>query len=46
MADHDLTGFERGSFTHDGTTRVVLRRGSGPAVIVMAEMPGIPPKVL
>ncbi|CRK56056.1 dienelactone hydrolase family protein [Alloactinosynnema sp. L-07] len=46
MADHDLTGFERGSFTHDGRTRPVLRRGSGPAVIVMAEMPGITPKVL
>ncbi|KUJ70433.1 dienelactone hydrolase [Streptomyces albus subsp. albus] len=46
MADHDLNGFERGTFTHDGVTRRILRRGSGPAVIVMAEIPGITPKVL
>src|SRR5262245_13808959 len=46
MADHDLAGFERGTFTHEGVTRDVLRRGSGPAVIVMAEMPGISPRVL
>ncbi|WP_436496349.1 dienelactone hydrolase family protein [Actinokineospora sp. HUAS TT18] len=46
MADHDLSGFDQESFTHDGVTRAVFRRGSGPAVIVMAEMPGITPKVL
>lgn len=46
MADHDLAGFERTSFTHDGKSREVFRIGSGPAVIVMAEMPGITPKVL
>ncbi|RXS85648.1 dienelactone hydrolase [Streptomyces sp. TM32] len=46
MADHDLTGFDRGTFTHDGRTRRILRRGTGPAVIVMAEIPGITPKVL
>ncbi|MGW1376868.1 dienelactone hydrolase family protein [Streptomyces sp. NPDC002446] len=46
MADHDLTGFDRGTFTHDGVAREVLRRGTGPAVIVMAEIPGITPKVL
>ncbi|MFJ7158680.1 dienelactone hydrolase family protein [Streptomyces sp. NPDC101118] len=46
MADHDLKGFAREEFTHDGTTREVLRHGSGPAVIVMAEIPGITPKVL
>ncbi|AZS74737.1 dienelactone hydrolase [Streptomyces lydicus] len=46
MADHDLTGFDRGTFTHDGTTRRILRRGTGPAVIVLAEIPGITPKVL
>ncbi|MGW3009089.1 dienelactone hydrolase family protein [Streptomyces sp. NPDC001219] len=46
MADHDLTGFERGTFTHDGTTHPILRRGTGPAVIVVAEIPGITPKVL
>ncbi|MDI3404995.1 dienelactone hydrolase family protein [Streptomyces cavernicola] len=46
MADHDLSGFERGSFTHGGATHGVLRRGSGPAVVVIAEIPGITPKVL
>jgi len=33
-------------FTHGGETRELLRIGSGPAVIVIAEMPGITPKVL
>ncbi|MET0665419.1 MAG: dienelactone hydrolase family protein, partial [Acidimicrobiales bacterium] len=46
MADIDLSGFERDTFTHDGKARDVFRRGSGPAVIVIAEMPGITPKVL
>lgn len=46
MADHDLAGFAKSTFTHDGVTRRVLRRGSGPAVIVIAEIPGITPKVL
>ncbi|MFJ9848624.1 dienelactone hydrolase family protein [Streptomyces sp. NPDC101150] len=46
MADHDLTGFDRSTFTHDGITHRILRRGTGPAVIVLAEIPGITPKVL
>ncbi|MER7734889.1 dienelactone hydrolase family protein [Streptomyces erythrochromogenes] len=46
MPHHDLTGFTEGSFTHDGATRRVLRAGTGPAVIVIAEIPGITPKVL
>ncbi|WP_423832652.1 dienelactone hydrolase family protein [Streptomyces manipurensis] len=46
MADHDLSGFTRSTFTHAGATRELLRTGSGPAVIVMAEIPGITPKVL
>lgn len=45
MADDALSDFERTTFAHDGTTRDVFRVGSGPAVIVMAEMPGITPKV-
>src|SRR5215218_1658348 len=45
MADDDLHDFERTSFTHDGKDRAVFRIGSGPAVIVMTEMPGISPKV-
>ena len=40
-----LDGFDRSTFTHDGKTRDVYRRGSGPAVIVIAEIPGITPKV-
>jgi len=45
VADDTLADFERGSSTHLGTTRDVFRTGSGPAVIVIAEMPGITPKV-
>src|SRR5204863_8777765 len=45
MADDDLHDFEHASFTHDGKTRTVYRLGTGPAVIVIAEMPGISPKV-
>jgi dienelactone hydrolase len=40
-----LDDFERSTFTHDGKTRDVLRKGSGPAVVVMAEIPGVTPKV-
>jgi dienelactone hydrolase len=40
-----LEGFETSSFTHDGKTRTVYRAGSGPGVIVIAEMPGITPGV-
>lgn len=46
MADHDLSGFHRDAFTHAGTTHGILRRGTGPAVIVISEVPGITPKVL
>ncbi|MFF3677968.1 dienelactone hydrolase family protein [Streptomyces sp. NPDC002120] len=46
MPDHDLTGFTPSTFTHDGATRRVLRKGTGPAVIIMAEIPGITPKVI
>ncbi|MDZ7674845.1 MAG: dienelactone hydrolase family protein [Acidimicrobiales bacterium] len=45
MADDALDDFERTPFTHDDTTRDTFRKGSGPAVIVIAEMPGITPKV-
>jgi dienelactone hydrolase len=40
-----LEGFEKGLFTAEGKTRTVYRSGSGPAVIVMSEMPGITPHV-
>ena len=42
----DLGGYEKDTFTHGGKRRDVYRRGSGPAVLVLAEMPGITPKVL
>jgi dienelactone hydrolase len=40
-----LHDFDRSDFTHDGKTRVLYRQGAGPAVIVMAELPGITPSV-
>jgi dienelactone hydrolase len=40
-----LADFERTTFTAEDKTRVVYRTGSGPAVIVMSEIPGITPKV-
>jgi dienelactone hydrolase len=46
MSDDDLSDFEQIEFTYDGKTRTVFRLGTGPAVIVIAEMPGITPKVL
>lgn len=42
----ELDGFNRTTFTHEGATRTVYRAGSGPAVVVIAEMPGITPDVL
>jgi dienelactone hydrolase len=40
-----LHGFTKESFEADGKRRDVYRAGSGPAVIVIAEMPGISPAV-
>src|SRR5689334_11129742 len=45
MPDDALSDFEKTTFTHDGKTRAVFRKGTGPAVIVIAEIPGITPKV-
>ena len=46
MSEHDpLSDFERTTFTSDGKERTVFRKGTGPAVIVISEMPGITPKV-
>lgn len=42
----DLGAYEKDTFTHGGKQRAVYRRGSGPAVLVLAEMPGITPKVI
>ncbi|HEY9557764.1 MAG TPA: dienelactone hydrolase family protein [Acidimicrobiales bacterium] len=41
-----LGDYETERFTWAGKTRDVYRRGSGPAVIVIAEMPGITPSVV
>jgi len=40
-----LDDFEHSSFTAEGTTRAVYRVGTGPAVIVISEIPGITPNV-
>ncbi|MDI1479594.1 dienelactone hydrolase family protein [Polyangium sp. y55x31] len=42
----ELDGFKRESFTHDGAEKDVYRRGSGPGVVIMTEMPGITPSVI
>jgi dienelactone hydrolase len=43
--DDPLNDFTRRSITLDAVTRTVYVSGNGPAVIVMAEMPGISPDV-
>jgi dienelactone hydrolase len=46
MADHDpLDDFEHASFTHDGETKAVFRKGTGPGVVVISEIPGVTPLV-
>jgi dienelactone hydrolase len=42
----DLSTFAKESVTIDGVTKTVFRKGSGPCVIVMSEIPGITPLVL
>ena len=41
----DVPGFTSEEFTFGGVTRTVFRRGEGPAVVVMHEVPGITPAV-
>ena len=43
--DDPLDDFKPREITLDGATKVVHVAGAGPAVIVMAEMPGISPHV-
>jgi dienelactone hydrolase len=51
MADNDavlpsaLSGYTKTQFTAEGKTRDIYKMGSGPAVIVISEIPGITPKV-
>jgi len=40
-----IAGFTESQFTHDGMTRSVFASGSGPAVIVIHEIPGLHPGV-
>lgn len=40
-----LDDFDQTTFTADGASRIVYRLGSGPAVVVMSEIPGITPEV-
>jgi dienelactone hydrolase len=46
MSDDALASYAKEQFTYDGKTRTVYRKGTGPAVVVIAEMPGITPKVV
>jgi dienelactone hydrolase len=41
-----LDRWTRGDFTADGVTHPIYRRGSGPGVIVVHELPGITPEVI
>ncbi|MBL8192648.1 MAG: dienelactone hydrolase family protein [Blastocatellia bacterium] len=40
-----LKGFSETSFTNDNVTRTVYRKGKGPGVVIMHEIPGITPQV-
>jgi dienelactone hydrolase len=42
----DLASFDRDVFESDGFSHAVYRKGTGPAVLVITEMPGISPQVL
>jgi dienelactone hydrolase len=41
-----IAGWDQTSFTHEGVTHPTWRKGSGPVVIVVHEIPGITPKVI
>ena len=41
----ELDDFTEGTFEHGSATRTVFRLGTGPAVIVIEEVPGITPRV-
>ena len=41
-----IEGYQCSEFSYDGVSRPVYRRGAGPAVIVMHEVPGIHPTVI
>ncbi|ALG84276.1 dienelactone hydrolase family protein [Gordonia phthalatica] len=45
VADGVLDDFQRDEFTDAGVTHHFYRRGTGPAVVVIPEIPGLTPKV-
>lgn len=45
MTDDVLAGWEQATFSGGGLTRPTYRRGSGPGVVVIHEIPGITPAV-
>lgn len=45
MTTDVLEGWEKSTFTAAGLTRDVYRRGTGPGVVVVHEIPGITPRV-
>ncbi len=45
MAVDPLDDFDRDTFTSRGVTHPVYRKGSGPGVVVVTEVPGITPQV-
>jgi dienelactone hydrolase len=40
-----LEGWTESSFTYDGVTHPTYRRGAGPGIVIVHEVPGITPKV-
>ncbi len=44
-ATDPLDDFESTEFTHGGKTKTVYRKGTGPGIVVMSEIPGITPTV-
>ena len=46
MTSPEVPGFDQAPFTHQGRSHPVYRAGTGPAVIVIHEIPGIHPGML
>jgi dienelactone hydrolase len=46
MPENALAGFDESTFTHDDESRQVFRAGTGPAVIVIHEVPGLHPEAI